>query len=101
MHAPHGDVALGELHLQVQAQGGVIQTQMGDDGQGPLHVDGQLQLSPFGWRLDATLQPRQTDPALRQWLAGLGQPAADGSVHIQRHGGLTLGPVSPDLPPTH
>jgi general secretion pathway protein N len=88
MHTHDGDVALGDLQWQAQAQGGVIQAQVHDDGKGPLHADGRLQLSPLGWRLDATLRPRQTDPALRRWLAGLGQPAADGSVHIQRSGGL-------------
>ena len=95
MHTQDGDVVLGELQMQAQAQGGVIQAQMQDDGKGPLHVDGQLQLSPLGWRLDATLRPRQTDPVLRRWLAGLGQPAADGSVHIQRHGGLAGSMPSP------
>ena len=88
MHTHGGDAALGELQWQALAHGGVIQAQVHDDGNGPLHANGQLQLSPLGWRLDATLRPRQTDPALRRWLAGLGQPAADGSVHIQRSGGL-------------
>ncbi len=96
MRTRDGEIALGELQLQAQAQGGVIQARMTDDGGGPLRVDGQMQLSPLGWRLDATLQPRQTDPALGRWLATLGQSAADGSVHIQRHGGLTVG-----MPPTH
>ncbi len=84
MHTRGGDVALGDLQWQAQAQNGVIQAQIHDDGKGPLHADGQMQLSPLGWRLDAMLRPRQTDPALRRWLAGLGQPAADGSVHIRR-----------------
>jgi general secretion pathway protein N len=89
MHTRAGDVALGELQAQSQAQDGVIQVRLRDDGHGPLHVEGHLQLSPLGWRLDAVLHPRQTaDQALRHWLAGLGSPAADGSVHIQRHGGL-------------
>lgn len=83
-----GDVALGALQAQASAQGGVIRAQLHDDGHGPLHADGELQLSPLGWRLDATLRARQTDPALRHWLARLGPPAADGSVHIQRRGGL-------------
>lgn len=98
MHTHAGDVALGELQWLAQAQSGVIQAQVHDDGKGPLHADGQLQLSPLGWRLDATLRPRQTDPVLRRWLAGLGQPAADGSVHIQRSGGLvgTLPAPSPN-----
>ena len=88
MRTPHGDVALGELQMQAQAQGGVIQAQVHDDGNGPLHVDGQIQLSPLGWRLDATLRPRQTDPSLHRWLASLGPASADGGVAIHRSGGL-------------
>jgi general secretion pathway protein N len=88
MHTRAGDVALGTLQAHAQAQGGVVQVQLRDDGHGPLHVAGELQLSPLGWRLDATLRPRQTDPLLRHWLAGLGTPAADGSVHVRRSGGL-------------
>jgi general secretion pathway protein N len=88
MHTRDGDVALGTLQAQARAQGGVIRAQLHDDGHGPLHVDSELQLSPLGWRLDATLRARQTGPALRRWLARLGPPAADGSVHIQRRGGL-------------
>ncbi|KRE85382.1 general secretion pathway protein GspN [Rhodanobacter sp. Soil772] len=88
MRTRDGDVALGTLQAQASAQGGVIRAQLHDDGHGPLHVDGELQLSPLGWRLDATLRARQTDPALRRWLARLGPPAADGSVRLQRRGGL-------------
>ena len=88
------DIALGALQLQAQAQNGVISAQLHDDGHGPLHADGQLQLSPLGWRLDATLRPQQTDAALRQWLAQLGQPDGSGALHIQRSGGMAMG-----LPP--
>lgn len=88
MHTRDGEVALGDLQGQAQAQAGVIQAQWRDDGQGPLQVHGQLQLSPLGWRVDVMLRARHTDPALRHWLAGQGRPAADGSVHIQRSGGL-------------
>lgn len=94
MHTGEGDVVLGELRVQAQAQGGIVQAQLHDDGSGPLQVDGQLQLSPLGWRLDATLRARQPDPALRHWLAKLGPTAADGSIHIQRHGGLVVSPPS-------
>lgn len=93
MHTRHGDVALGALQARMQAQDGVVRAQLSDDGHGPLRVDGELQLTPLGWRLDATLQARQTDPALRRWLASVGTPAADGSVHVRRHGGLA--PPSP------
>ena len=88
MRTRSGDVSLGDLQWQAQAQGGVIEVQLHDEGRGPLQADGQLQMSPLGWRLDAKLRARQTDPALRHWLAGLGQPDADGGVHIQRGGGL-------------
>ncbi len=110
MRTAAGNVALGELQLQADAQDGVIAAQLHDDGHGPLQVAGQLQLSPLGWRLNATLHPRQSDPALRHWLAQFGRAAADGTVHIQRRGGLaaspsathtkeTIPPVLPKVPP--
>lgn len=83
-----GNVKLGSLLGQAQAQGGIIQLQLHDDGHGPLQLDGQLQVSPLGWRLDATLRARQTDPILIGWLSRLGQPDAEGKIHFQRHGGL-------------
>lgn len=88
MHMKNDDVALGNLHGTLAAQGGVIHAQWQDDGQGPLRTTGDLEFSPLGWRLDAELQPRQADPALQRWLATLGKPAADGSVHIARSGGV-------------
>lgn len=97
MRTPHGDVSLGQLDAQAQAENGLVQAHVRDDGNGPLHVDGQLQLSPLGWRLDATLRPRQTDLALQRWLIGLGPASADGSVHIHRNGGLAA--IPPAQPP--
>ncbi|MHB1271654.1 MAG: type II secretion system protein N [Rhodanobacter sp.] len=88
MRTRDGDVALGDLDADAQAHSGVIEAQLHDDGHGPLQVDGTLQLSPLGWRVDATLRPRQTDPSLRRWLTGLGSPDADGAVHIHRSSGL-------------
>jgi len=88
MRTRDGDVALGDLHADAQAHSGVIEAQLHDDGHGPLQVDGKLQLSPLGWRVDATLRPRQTDPSLRRWLTGLGPQDADGAVHIHRNSGL-------------
>ena len=82
------DVALGDLHAQLAAQDGVIHAQWQDDGQGPLRTTGDLQLSPLGWRLTTELQPRQDDPALRRWLAALGPPDAEGTVQVERSGGL-------------
>ena len=88
LHMKSGDARLGNLHGTLAAQGGVIHAQWQDDGHGPLRTTGDLQLSPLGWRLAAELQPRQDEPALRRWLAALGQPDADGTVHVDRHGGL-------------
>lgn len=96
MRTAMGNVALGALQLQAQAQDGVITAQLQDDGHGPLQAAGQLQLSPLGWRLDARLHPRQPDPGLRHWLAQFGPAQADGSVHIQRRGGLAAGRPATD-----
>lgn len=88
MHTSTGDVALGDWQLQMQARDGVIEAQFQDDGHGPLRGEGQLQLSVLGWRLEASLQPAPPNPALYRWLLRLGTPAADGTVHVQRRGGL-------------
>jgi general secretion pathway protein N len=88
MRTRQGDVALGNLQWQVRARNGVIDAQVLDDGHGPLQVEGQLQLSPLGWRLDVKLRARQTDPALHRWLVELGPRDAAGAVHITRSGGL-------------
>jgi general secretion pathway protein N len=81
-------VALGDFEMALEGADGVLQGELHDLGQGPLHVEGRWQASPLGWRLDLLLQPRTADPALRQWLARLGRPAADGTVHLHRRGGL-------------
>ena len=81
-------IALGNLTTDLAAANGVMHGQLGDDGSGPLRVNGQWQASPLGWRLDARLQPRTGDPALRNWLAHLGPPDPDGSVRLHRRGGL-------------
>lgn len=96
MQTRDGEVALGELQLQARAENGVIHAQWHDDGRGPLQATGELQLSPLGWRLDASLRARQTDSALQHWLARLGPAAQDGSVHIQQSGGLAGTPPSTD-----
>lgn len=83
-----GDIALGQFDGRASGENGVIDAQWRDRGQGPLRLTGRLQLSPLGWRLTATLQPRTDDPALRQWLATLGRPDASGVVHIQHGAGL-------------
>jgi general secretion pathway protein N len=95
-----GDVALGDMRLEAQAQGGLIQVQWHNLGTGSLQAKGELQLSPLGWRLDTTLRARQTDAALQRWLARLGPVAADGSVHIRQRGGLAGRAPSTDKEPT-
>ncbi len=94
LRTEQGDLALGDIQFEARAQAGVIQVHWHDLGAGRLQVQGQLQLSPLGWRLDTTLRARQTDPALQRWLAGLGPVSDDGSVHIQQSGGLA-GTVPP------
>jgi len=93
--APEGEVALGDLALDLSATGGVVLGRLRDLGSGPLAVDGQLQLSPLGWRFAATLQPHSGDPALQRWLARLGRPDAHGTIHLQRRGGLAAATPEP------
>jgi general secretion pathway protein N len=83
-----GEVALGTLALEAKSSSGIIQAALHDVGEGPLSANGRVQLSPLGWRLDATLSSRRTDLRLDRWLAQFGPPAADGSVHIRQTGGL-------------
>jgi general secretion pathway protein N len=93
-----GAVALGSLRAQARGRDGLIQAQLRDEGSGPLSAVAQLQLSPLGWQLDATLRARHTDPALRHWLASLGRPAADGAVHLRHRGGLAVSRSLPSNP---
>jgi general secretion pathway protein N len=83
-----GDVALGNLAADLQAQNGIVHVQWHDDATGPLQTTGQMQLSTLGWRLDANMRARQPDPRLQHWLAQWGAPDADGNIHVQRGGGL-------------
>lgn len=88
LQTPHGAVALGDLQATMHAEQGTIDVHAHDAGNGPLALAGEARLSPLGWRLDATLQPRTADPVLRRWLATLGRPQADGTVRLHRRGGL-------------
>lgn len=82
-----GRLALGDFAWDADARGGVVQARVHDVAGGPLHATGELLVGPLGWRLDARLRAA-TDGALRRWLATLGPVAADGSLHLVRHGGL-------------
>lgn len=83
-----GDVPLGTLRLAMQGSNGVIDGHVYDDGSGPLHLDGRLQLSPLAWRFNAVAAPRQPTPALIRWLAAFGPVDADGVTRIHFTGGL-------------
>lgn len=95
MQMPTQAVALGDVEMAMHGANGVLHGELHDQGQGPLYVEGQWQASPLGWRLDLLLRPRTGDPALRHWLARLGRPGADGSVHLQRRGGLAAATPEP------
>lgn len=99
MQTASGSVALGNLGVQLRGQNGVIDGVLKDDGNGPLMARGSLQLSPLGWRMQVNLQPRGADPALRQWLALLGQPDVHGGVRVERRAGLAAALPEPPSDP--
>lgn len=89
LNAPRrGELALGNLHMQLRAGNGVIEGHLQDDGQGPLHIDGQLQLSPLARRFVAQAQAREPGSPVQRWLQGLGTTDAKGMTHIHYSGGL-------------
>lgn len=89
--SPDGTVALGHLQSRWQAPGGsVVQADLADAGGGPVALDGQLVVTALGWRMHAVARPRHPDPALSRLLERFGQRRADGSVRMQRHGGLAM-----------
>ncbi|HEX7339250.1 MAG TPA: type II secretion system protein N [Rhodanobacteraceae bacterium] len=85
-------LALGQWCSRWHAAGGtVVSAALSDDGRGLVGMHGTLTATLLGWRLDATLTPRRAVPGLDAWLARLGRRAADGSVHVERKGGLMAG----------
>lgn len=82
------DLVLGDLHADLRAVNGVIEGHLQDDGDGPLRVDGRLQLSPLSRRFTAVAGARGHHPELQRWLAGFGTTDADGTTHINYSGGL-------------
>lgn len=85
------EVMLGDIQSHWTAPGGsVIHADLADAGTGPLHLRGQFVATALGWRLDASMRPRGLHPGLRRWLDRLGQQQPDGSVRLQRHGGLAM-----------
>lgn len=92
LRTPSGLLPLGELVWTGAAHDGVVDVRIHDVGTGPLQAQAQFLLSPLGWRLDAQLRQRGSNPLLRRWLAGLGAVDAAGVVHVLRHGGVVLPP---------
>lgn len=85
------DVTLGDIQSRWTAPGGsVIHADLADAGHGPLRLRGQFVATALGWRLNADMRPRGAHPDLRRWLERLGQRQPDGSVRMQRHGGLAM-----------
>lgn len=84
----NGEVSLGTLQLTLEARNGVIGGHLQDDGQGPLHIDGQLQLSPLARRFTAQASTRGVNAPLQRWLASVGSTDASGTTHINYSGGL-------------
>lgn len=83
-----GEIPLGTLQLSLHASNGVIEGHLADSGQGPLRIDGRLQLSPLARRFTAVAASRGNAPALQRWLSGFGATDADGVTHINYSGGL-------------
>ncbi|QNK00332.1 type II secretion system protein N [Dyella telluris] len=89
LRAPRqADLPLGNLHADLHAVNGVIEGHLQDDGDGPLRVDGRLQLSPLARRFTAVAGARGHHPELQRWLASFGTTDADGTTHINYSGGL-------------
>ncbi|HET6586869.1 MAG TPA: type II secretion system protein N [Oleiagrimonas sp.] len=91
------EVMLGDIQSRWQTQGGsVIRADLADEGtDGPLSLRGQFVATTLGWRLDVTMRPRGAHPALRRLLERFGQRQPDGSVRMQRHGGLAMAEIAP------
>jgi len=83
-----GNLPLGDLRADLRAVNGVVEGHLQDDGHGPLHIDGRLQLSPLARRFTAVAAPRGQQPALSRWLAAFGTVDASGVTHIHYSGGL-------------
>lgn len=80
-------VGLGNLRMTLELRDGNVVGILGDDG-GPLELGGELAIGPDrNYRLDALLKPRaEADPQLRDSLAMLGSPDAQGRYRLQYSG---------------
>ena len=84
----NGEIVLGTLQLTLQGSNGVITGHLQDDGQGPLRIAGELQLSPLARRFTAHASVRDANIPLQRWLTSLGRTDAGGITHINYSGGL-------------
>lgn len=86
-----GRVPLGVLHAHLHERvGSILEAQLSDGG-GPLALSGTAQASTLGWRVDATLRPRNANSGLQRALGQLGAVDSDGTLHLRRQGGLMMG----------
>lgn len=77
---------LGTLQLDfAPVPGGGIQGTLSDAG-GPLSARGSFSVSMAGYDVEAVLAPRDGNPQVREALAWVGQPQADGSVLLRIEG---------------
>lgn len=84
-------VPLGDLRADLDERGGSVLEARLSDGGGPLALSGTVEASTIGWRVNAVLSARKDTPLMHRVIAQLGQPSSDGSLHLDMHGGLTLG----------
>lgn len=84
-------VPLGNLRADLSERNGTVLQATFSDGGGPLALSGTAQVSLLGWRVDAVLRTRKDTTLMHRVIAQFGQPSTDGSLHIDKHGGLTLG----------
>lgn len=84
-------VPLGDLRADLgEHAGSVIEARLSDGG-GPLALSGTVEASPLGWRVNALLRTRKDTTLMHRVLAQMGHLSSDGSLHVDMHGGLTLG----------
>lgn len=85
----HGVLSFARIHAQFapQADGSIAGT-FNDDGSSALAIDGSFTLRPPQWQAQASLRARSDDPALAEFLHGLGTAQADGSRLVQAQGSM-------------
>ena len=82
-------LALGDLQAVLSETEQGLRAQLGDAGDGPLALNGELLLDDAGrYELELQLAARQRNSALARALRMLGRPDAKGRVTLQQSGSL-------------